>query len=290
MSIDLAREGHVAVITLEPAGAAERARRPALLGSGQRLGGGARRSFDPRSDPDRGGGALVQRRGRSEELHPGGSRARRAVADPARATAQPRPRGLDSGNRGGQRLLPRRRHDAAARDRPSRRRRARPRSGCRRSSGDSSRPTAGPSGRSINCPSSSAWRCCSPAIPWTLGGPSSSDWSIASSRPNSCSTTAMDYGERIAANAPLAVRAIKELAYRSRDLDLAGGLRLEQVMARIVRQQQRCPRGCARVRREAPAGLRRHLGSFEFFRTSARLLDASRPHSHNRRWAHRSTW
>jgi E-phenylitaconyl-CoA hydratase len=47
--------------------------------------------------------------------------------------------------------------------------------------------------------------------------------------------TAMDYAQRIAANAPLAVRAIKELAYRSRDLDLVGGLRLEQVMARIVR-------------------------------------------------------
>lgn len=47
--------------------------------------------------------------------------------------------------------------------------------------------------------------------------------------------TAMDYAHRIAANAPLAVRAIKELAYRSRDLDLAAGLRLEQVIARVVR-------------------------------------------------------
>jgi E-phenylitaconyl-CoA hydratase len=47
--------------------------------------------------------------------------------------------------------------------------------------------------------------------------------------------TAMEYAQRIASNAPLAVRAIKELAYRSRDLDLAAGLRLEQVMARIVR-------------------------------------------------------
>jgi E-phenylitaconyl-CoA hydratase len=47
--------------------------------------------------------------------------------------------------------------------------------------------------------------------------------------------TAMEYAQRIASNAPLAVRAIKELAYRSRDLDLAAGLRLEQVMARAVR-------------------------------------------------------
>jgi E-phenylitaconyl-CoA hydratase len=47
---------------------------------------------------------------------------------------------------------------------------------------------------------------------------------------------AFSYARRIAANAPLAVRAAKELAYRSRDLDLAAGLRLEQAMARILRE------------------------------------------------------
>jgi E-phenylitaconyl-CoA hydratase len=46
--------------------------------------------------------------------------------------------------------------------------------------------------------------------------------------------TAMDYASRIAANAPLAVQATKELALRSRDLDLAGGLRLEQTMNRLL--------------------------------------------------------
>jgi E-phenylitaconyl-CoA hydratase len=46
--------------------------------------------------------------------------------------------------------------------------------------------------------------------------------------------TAMDYAHRIAANAPLAVQATKELALRSRDLDLAGGLRLEQTMNRLL--------------------------------------------------------
>jgi (E)-benzylidenesuccinyl-CoA hydratase len=46
---------------------------------------------------------------------------------------------------------------------------------------------------------------------------------------------ALDYARRIAANAPLAVRAAKELAYRSRDLDLPSGLRLEQAIARILR-------------------------------------------------------
>jgi E-phenylitaconyl-CoA hydratase len=46
--------------------------------------------------------------------------------------------------------------------------------------------------------------------------------------------TARDYARRIAANAPLAVQAAKELALRSRDLDLASGLRLEQVMNRML--------------------------------------------------------
>jgi len=43
---------------------------------------------------------------------------------------------------------------------------------------------------------------------------------------------AMDYARRIATNAPLAVQAAKELAIRSRDVDLATGLRLEQLMLR----------------------------------------------------------
>jgi E-phenylitaconyl-CoA hydratase len=47
---------------------------------------------------------------------------------------------------------------------------------------------------------------------------------------------AFAYAGQIAANAPLAVRAAKELAYRSRDLDLAAGLRLEQAVARILRE------------------------------------------------------
>ncbi|MBU6485570.1 MAG: enoyl-CoA hydratase/isomerase family protein [Betaproteobacteria bacterium] len=46
--------------------------------------------------------------------------------------------------------------------------------------------------------------------------------------------TALDYARRIAANAPLAVQAAKELALRSRDLDLASALRLEQVMNRML--------------------------------------------------------
>lgn len=46
--------------------------------------------------------------------------------------------------------------------------------------------------------------------------------------------TAMDYARRIAANAPLAVQAAKELAIRSRDLDLHSGLRLEALIGRML--------------------------------------------------------
>jgi len=46
--------------------------------------------------------------------------------------------------------------------------------------------------------------------------------------------TAHGYARRIAANAPLALQAAKELALRSRGLDLASGLRMEQVMNRML--------------------------------------------------------
>ncbi|MSQ60249.1 MAG: enoyl-CoA hydratase/isomerase family protein [Betaproteobacteria bacterium] len=46
--------------------------------------------------------------------------------------------------------------------------------------------------------------------------------------------TAMEYAGRIAANAPLAVQAAKELALRSRDVDRATGLRMEQMFNRML--------------------------------------------------------
>jgi E-phenylitaconyl-CoA hydratase len=46
--------------------------------------------------------------------------------------------------------------------------------------------------------------------------------------------TALAYAKRIAANGPLAVRAAKELAVRGRDMSLADGLRMEQLVARIL--------------------------------------------------------
>ncbi|MGE0797058.1 MAG: enoyl-CoA hydratase/isomerase family protein [Lautropia sp.] len=49
---------------------------------------------------------------------------------------------------------------------------------------------------------------------------------------------ALAYAKRIAANAPLAVQAAKELAIRSRDLDLPTGLRLEQFVNRILHRSE----------------------------------------------------
>ncbi|MFC9838415.1 enoyl-CoA hydratase/isomerase family protein [Rhodococcus sp. NPDC127530] len=46
---------------------------------------------------------------------------------------------------------------------------------------------------------------------------------------------AHDYASRIAKNAPLAVQVSKELALRSRDMDLATGLRMEQAMTKVLK-------------------------------------------------------
>jgi E-phenylitaconyl-CoA hydratase len=46
--------------------------------------------------------------------------------------------------------------------------------------------------------------------------------------------TALGYAKRIAANAPLAVQAAKELALRSRDVDRVTGLRMEQMFNRML--------------------------------------------------------
>lgn len=50
--------------------------------------------------------------------------------------------------------------------------------------------------------------------------------------------TAMAYARRIGANAPLAIQAAKELAVRSRDMDLSAGLRMEQLVNRILQQSE----------------------------------------------------
>jgi E-phenylitaconyl-CoA hydratase len=57
--------------------------------------------------------------------------------------------------------------------------------------------------------------------------------------------TALEYAARIAANAPLAVQAAKELAVRSRDVDRATGLRIEQLANRLL--------ACTEDAKEGPA-------------------------------------
>ena len=65
--------------------------------------------------------------------------------------------------------------------------------------------------------------------------------------------TARQLARRIAANAPLAVQAAKELALRSRDLDLAAGLRLEQVMNRMLMATEDAAEGPAAFAAKRPA-------------------------------------
>lgn len=50
--------------------------------------------------------------------------------------------------------------------------------------------------------------------------------------------TALGLAREAAANAPLAVQATKELAIRSRDMDLASGLRLEQSWLRMLQETE----------------------------------------------------
>ena len=57
--------------------------------------------------------------------------------------------------------------------------------------------------------------------------------------------TAYTYARKIASNAPLAVQAAKELALRSRDLDLTSGLRLEAVLNRMLMQTEDAKEGPA---------------------------------------------
>jgi E-phenylitaconyl-CoA hydratase len=57
--------------------------------------------------------------------------------------------------------------------------------------------------------------------------------------------TALGYARRIAANAPLAVQAAKELALRSLDVDLPTGLRIEQMMNRMLQFSEDAKEGPA---------------------------------------------
>jgi enoyl-CoA hydratase/carnithine racemase len=55
--------------------------------------------------------------------------------------------------------------------------------------------------------------------------------------------TARDYAERIAANAPLAVQAAKELAVRSREMDRTTGFRVEALVNRLLQATEDAKEG-----------------------------------------------
>ncbi|HEV2676734.1 MAG TPA: enoyl-CoA hydratase-related protein [Aliidongia sp.] len=66
--------------------------------------------------------------------------------------------------------------------------------------------------------------------------------------------TAMAAARRIASNAPLAVQSAKELAVRSRDMDLPTGLRMEQAMLRLLQTSEDVQEGTqAFAEKRAPA-------------------------------------
>ncbi|ALV39894.1 enoyl-CoA hydratase [Pseudarthrobacter sulfonivorans] len=63
----------------------------------------------------------------------------------------------------------------------------------------------------------------------------------------------LEIARQIAANAPLAVQATKELAVRSRSMDLASGLRLEQVLQRILQTSEDAVEGPKAFAERRPA-------------------------------------
>jgi enoyl-CoA hydratase/carnithine racemase len=71
--------------------------------------------------------------------------------------------------------------------------------------------------------------------------------------PEKLMETAYDYAHRIGRNAPLAVQAAKELAIRSRDLDLQTGLRMETVMNRLLWETEDLKEGAAAFAEKRPA-------------------------------------
>lgn len=70
--------------------------------------------------------------------------------------------------------------------------------------------------------------------------------------PDELMPAALDYARRIAENAPLAVQAAKELALRSRDVDLATGLRVEQLMLRLLQTSTDASEGSAAFSEKRP--------------------------------------
>ena len=62
----------------------------------------------------------------------------------------------------------------------------------------------------------------------------------------------MEYAQRIAANAPLAIQATKELALRSGELGLSAGLRMEQLVQHILKSSDDSKEGAAAFQDKRP--------------------------------------
>ena len=87
-----------------------------------------------------------------------------------------------------------------------------------------------------------------------IDAPTAARWGLINRvvKPEDLMPTALDYAQRIAANAPLAIQAAKELALRSRDVDLATGLRLEQLMLRLLQTTEDVKEASAAFEQKRP--------------------------------------
>lgn len=85
-----------------------------------------------------------------------------------------------------------------------------------------------------------------------IGSDEAERWGLVNEvvAPDEVMATAEAYAERIAANAPLAVQAIKELAVRGRNMALPDALRLEQSFGRHLRETADAAEGVAAFRED----------------------------------------
>lgn len=64
--------------------------------------------------------------------------------------------------------------------------------------------------------------------------------------------SAFDLANRIAANPPLAVRAMKELAYRSREMSFADGIRMSELLGHVGRGTEDAKEGLLAFKEKRP--------------------------------------
>ena len=248
----------IAVITINRPERLQRDRRRALPGAVRGLDRGARRRrrSASRSSPAPASKSFTHRRRPQELRRPRRTASTQMWLTQQRPAAQPRPGGLEAGDRRGQRLLPRRRHDAAAGHRHPRRRRARDLRRWPRSSAASSPATAARSACSRQLPHAIAMEMLLTGEP--IDAETAARWGLvnrvvpaerADGR-GAWRLRAADRRQRAAGGAGGQGAG----GPRSRDADLATGLRFEQFdqpHAAVHRGRRR------RARRPSPRSGRR---------------------------------